>query len=282
MAERIDHLLDWATQSLQANSDTGRLDAEVLLAHLLDKSRSFLRAWPEHTLSSQQHQQFRALVSQRQQGIPIAYLVGEREFWSRPFSVSPDVLIPRPDTEILIEHALALIADHPDPHIIDLGTGSGVIAITLAKALPHSQVIGVDISPAALAMAQRNAQRHDVTNLTLLQSDWFTSIPEGRFDLIVSNPPYIAENDPHLQQGDVRFEPTTALISAEQGLYAIRTLAGQARQYLQTGAYLLIEHGYQQQHPLHSILQAYQYQHIATHCDLGGNPRVTLGQWNPS
>lgn len=281
MAERIDSLLNAASQRLQPFSESARLDAEILLAHVLEKNRSFLRAWPEQILSTLQQQQFQTLINQRQQGQPIAYLTGEREFWSRAFKVSPAVLIPRPDTERVIELALALLAEQTNPRIIDLGTGSGSIAITLAKELPHSHVTASDISPAALEIARANAQRHAANNLTLIHSDWFAAIPQTEFDLIISNPPYIANDDPHLDQGDLRFEPKTALISADQGLQDIRTLADQARHYLKPGAYLLLEHGYQQQEPVQAILLACNYQSVATHCDLGGNPRVTLAQWNP-
>ncbi|AMK77690.1 MULTISPECIES: peptide chain release factor N(5)-glutamine methyltransferase [Methylomonas] len=277
----IQSLLDTASGQLSAASETAMLDAEVLLCHCLDKTRSFLRAWPEHQPSPHQIAQFQLLVEQRSQGTPVAYLTGQREFWSRNFKVSPDVLIPRPDTELLIELSLALLPKDRPGKIIDLGTGSGIIAITLAVERPLAQVFASDLSSAALDVAQYNAQQLNTSNISFLQSHWFDNIQETGFDLVLSNPPYIADNDPHLHEGDVRFEPASALISPENGLRDIRLLAEQARLHLKDNGQLLVEHGYNQQTEVQAIFNEFGYQKVNTYADLSGNPRVTSGIWEP-
>lgn len=280
-AQTVHSLLTAATLQLAACSETAALDAEVLLCHCLHKNRSFLRAWPEYTPDSLQISQFQALMAQRQQGTPIAYLTGQREFWSRHFSVSPDVLIPRPDSELLIELSLDLLPENQACKIIDLGTGSGILALTLAAERPMTNVLATDISTAALQIARQNATQLQISHVRFLQSHWFDQVTEIGFDLVVSNPPYIAASDPHLQQGDVRFEPETALISDENGLKDIRLLAEQARRHLKNHGHLLIEHGYNQQAEVQAIFSQLNYQQISTHNDLSGNPRVTSGLWNP-
>ena len=282
MANIVTALLDQAYQQLAAVSDSALLDAEVLLCHCLHKNRSFIRAWPEHQLTDQQAAEFLTLIAERQQGVPIAYLTGEREFWSRLFKVNPDVLIPRPDSELLIELSLDLLPTTQASKIIDLGTGSGILGITLAAERPGSQVIACDLSPAALNTAQDNAQQLQIDNVRFLASNWFSAITDRDFDLVISNPPYIDQHDPHLQQGDVRFEPDSALISAENGLQDIRLLADQARQHLKPDGYLLIEHGYDQQTAVQALIKRFNYQQITTHRDYAGNPRVTSGQWSPA
>ncbi len=279
--QTVQALLTAAAKQLEACSDTAVLDTEVLLCHCLHKNRSFLRAWPEHTPGSLQISQFQALIAQRQQGTPIAYLTGQREFWSRHFSVSPDVLIPRPDSELLIELSLDLLPENQACKIVDLGTGSGILALTLAAERPMANVLATDISTAALQIARQNTAQLQISHVRFLQSRWFDQVTEIGFDLIVSNPPYIAASDPHLQQGDVRFEPETALISDENGLKDIRLLAEQARQHLKNHGHLLIEHGYNQQAEVQAIFSQLNYQQISTHNDLSGNPRVTSGLWNP-
>jgi release factor glutamine methyltransferase len=274
----IKTLLSEAARSLQGISDSALLDAEILLTQALKTERAYLRTWPDKILSTEQYQLFLSLLQKRQQGHPIAYITGVREFWSRNFNVTPDVLIPRPETELLIELSLSLmVADQPAT-ILDLGTGSGNIAITLAAERPLAQVSASDISAAALAVAKKNANHHQTTNVRFYLSDWLTSIPRETFDFIVSNPPYIAADDPHLQQGDLRFEPTTALSALEQGLSAIRQIANTARDYLKTGGYLLIEHGYNQEQAIQHIFADFNYRHIHTCPDLSGNPRVTYAQ----
>lgn len=256
-------------------TESAQLEAEILLCFVLNKQRSFLRAWPEQPLTQHQAEQFWALVAQRQQDYPIAYITGQQEFWSRNFTVTPDVLIPRADTETLIECALTLLPTNQPSKVIDLGTGSGIIAITLAKERPLLDISATDISLAALAVAQDNANQHDVNHIRFYQSDWFSQVNDGGFDLIVSNPPYIAENDTHLHA--LRFEPSLALTAAQQGLAAINTLIDQARHYLQKGKHLLIEHGYNQQQATQQLFQTYGYTNITTLTDLSGTPRVTWG-----
>ncbi|TPQ29204.1 peptide chain release factor N(5)-glutamine methyltransferase [Methylomonas koyamae] len=279
--ETIAELLASAAAALADSSETAQLDAEVLLCHCLDKPRAFLRAWPERSPDAEQTSKFHRLLEQRRQGVPVAYLTGHREFWSREFLVGPEVLIPRPDTELLVELSLDLLPSDRPCRVIDLGTGSGILAITLAVERPLAHVVGLDINRAALETAQRNAGRLQVANVNFAVSNWFADIAESDFDLVVSNPPYIAADDPHLRQGDVRFEPANALVSAENGLKDIRLIAEQARSRLKPHGQLLLEHGYNQATAVQTILTALGYRHVATHHDLANNPRVTRGVWNP-
>jgi release factor glutamine methyltransferase len=277
----IQSALTEASQILASSSDTPELDAEVLLSLILEKNRTYLRTWPKKQLHAQQRLQYKALLKQRQQGTPIAYIVGVREFWSRDFKVSPDVLIPRPDTELLIELSLPLIPKDKSCKLIDLGTGSGAIAVTLATERPYAQVIATDISSAALKIAKQNADRYHCRNIRFLQSSWFSDITENSFDLVISNPPYIAPTDPHLHQGDLRFEPQSALVADENGLKDISVIVESACKHLKEGGYLLIEHGFEQKSPVQAIFESFGYANIQTHTDLGGNPRVTMAQWHP-
>jgi release factor glutamine methyltransferase len=277
----IQSALTEASRILAASSDSPELDAEILLCLILEKNRGYLRTWPKKQLHAQQRLQFKALLKQRQQGTPIAYITGMREFWSRDFKVSPDVLIPRPDTELLIELSLPLIPKDKSCKLIDLGTGSGSIAVTLAAERPYAQIIASDISEAALKIAKQNADRHHCRNVRFIQSAWFSEISETAFDLIVSNPPYIAADDPHLHQGDLRFEPPSALVADEHGLKDISSIAEAACKHLKEGGYLLIEHGFEQKSSVQAIFESFDYANIQTHTDLGGNPRVTVGQWHP-
>ena len=276
----IQTLLAHSTTILTATSDSAALDAEVLLCHTLNKPRAHLRAWPEKILNAKQCKHFELLLQQRQQGIPIAYITGHKEFWSRDFTVTPHVLIPRPDTELLIELSLKHLTHRANATIIDLGTGSGAIAITLAAECPTINVIASDLSNNALNIAKENARKHHTENVHFIQSDWFKNIPASQFDLIVSNPPYIDGNDRHLSQGDVRFEPDSALIATQQGLNDINTICDHARHYLKPHAPLLIEHGFDQQTAVQAIFNTFNYTQIKTYTDLSGNPRVTRGQWN--
>ena len=271
--------LQTTAEMLAQVSNSALLDAEILLCLVLQKNRAFLRAWPEKSLSDQQTRHFQALVQKRRQGTPIAYLIGSREFWSRDFSVTPDVLIPRPETELLIQLALDLIPENTSLAVLDLGTGSGIIAITLAAERPAISVYATDNSVEALDIARANAIVHQTGNIHFHQHYWFNSLPKQQFDLIVSNPPYIASDDPHLQQGDLRFEPQTALIAEQQGLKDIAEIADHARQFLKTDSYLLTEHGYDQQQQVQSIFKKLNFCQIATHRDLSGQSRVTSARW---
>ena len=278
--QRIKSVLEEAASTLASCSDSALLDAEVLLCLVLDKQRSYLRAWPDNQLQPEHTARFWTLIKERQKGTPIAYITGNREFWSRDFHVTPDVLIPRPDTELLIELGLKLIPANKSFKIIDLGTGSGIIAITLAAERPHIHVSATGVSLAALRIAQLNANKHRTDNIQFYQSDWFDNVPDAKFNLIISNPPYIAVDDSHLQQGDIRFEPQTALCAAMQGLSDIKIIAGTARNRLDYGGHLLIEHGYDQQNQVQAIFKHFHYDNIQTYTDLSGQPRVTYGQWN--
>lgn len=264
---------------LLRDSSSASLDSEVLLAKVLNKNRAHLRAWPEKVLNESQLQKFQSFLIERAKGIPIAYIMGEKEFWSRGFTVTPDVLIPRPETELIIELALALIPNKPTYHIADLGTGSGAIAITLGLERPNTTVLAIDYSDKALTVASQNAQRLKASNVTLRRSDWLNKVT-GEFDLIISNPPYIDKQDSHLQQGDVRFEPASALIAENNGLKDIQRIAKQAKGFLKNEAYLMLEHGFDQQQQVQEILQSSGYTSVKTHKDLIGHPRVTIAQWN--
>jgi release factor glutamine methyltransferase len=277
----IAELLAAAAKRLESVSDSPRLDAEVLLAHAGGWNRTILFAWPERQVDATAAARFGLLLDRRCQGEPVAYLTGTREFWSRDFQVNPGVLIPRPETELLVEQALDTVAGMTQPRILDLGTGSGIVAITLAAELPKAQVTAVDVSRDALAVARGNAERHGIRNLRLLSSDWFSSLPNGeRFDLIVSNPPYIAASDPHLSEGDVRFEPSLALTSGNDGLYAIRLIIQTSRNFLIPGGWLLFEHGWDQGQKAVELLLEAGYFSASTISDLLGNDRVSKGGWN--
>ena len=273
----ISQQLKEASKQLAFNSDSADLEAEILLCLILNKSRTFLRTWPEQILKTQQLTQFQDLVQQRIQGIPIAYLTGYREFWSRDFLVNEAVLIPRADTELLIELSLELIQQQ-SLALLDLGTGSGVIGITLAAECPAIEVMATDFSQSALRVAEQNASRLAVANIEFKHSDWFTNLPPKSYQIIISNPPYIAEDDPHLQQGDLRFEPFSALAAPQSGLADIHQIIKQSWDFLSDNGYLLIEHGYQQQPAVQALFKAQGYQQITIHSDLGGQPRVTIGR----
>ncbi|MGL4270191.1 MAG: peptide chain release factor N(5)-glutamine methyltransferase [Plesiomonas sp.] len=278
---RTDEWLQETTERLQcAGSESARRDAEILFGHVTGKSRSFLLAFPEHVLSAPQCQQLDVLVRRREQGEPIAYVIGEREFWSLPLRVSPATLIPRPDTERLVEEALNRLPASQG-EILDLGTGTGAIALALASERPDCQITGIDLQLEAAALAASNAERLQIGNARFLTGSWFEPLrlenPRRQFVLIASNPPYIDADDPHLGQGDVRFEPRSALVADEQGLADIRLIAAQSREFLLPGGWLLVEHGWQQAPAVQAIFHAAGYQHVQTVQDYGGNDRVTLG-----
>ncbi len=276
--QTIKTALDEAAKQLRSTSASALLDAEILLSQILEKNRTYLRAWPETVLPQELIEEFNLLISIRKQGCPVAYLVRTREFWSREFHVTPDVLIPRPETELLVELALKRIPPHTPCQILDLGTGSGIIAITLATERPQASIIATDISPAALEVAKLNAVRHQVETVIFYQSAWFDDVPSGQFDLILSNPPYLAEHDPHLHSGDLRFEPQHALVAGKTGLEDIANIAENACHRLNPGGYLLLEHGYEQGLSVRNLLVNSGYSNIETFEDLAGLPRVTMGQ----
>ncbi|PKF60356.1 peptide chain release factor N(5)-glutamine methyltransferase [Psychromonas sp. psych-6C06] len=272
---RIDDALVWA-QFLLSGSGSPRLDAEVLLAHVLEKETIYLMTWPERDISATDKASFEALVEQRINGVPVAHLTGTREFWSLPLKVNNSTLIPRPDTEILVETALNLCASNAA--ILDLGTGSGAIILALASELPQATCTAVDFSEDAVSLARENATLLKINNVSIAQSNWFDNV-QGTFDVIVSNPPYIADNDHHLKKGDVRFEPLSALVSAENGLADIRLIAEQAIRYLNDNGYLLIEHGFEQGSAVRDIFTSLDYHNINTIKDYGDNDRVTVATY---
>ncbi|MDO9219998.1 MAG: peptide chain release factor N(5)-glutamine methyltransferase [Thiobacillus sp.] len=253
-----------------------RLDSRVLAAHVLGVDAAWLIAHDTDPLPAQQILAFQSLLVRRLSGLPIAYLTGSREFYGRSFLVSADVLIPRPDTELLIELALARIPPDEAIDVLDLGTGSGCIAITLALERPLARVTAVDRSPVALAIAQRNAKSLNA-RVDFLTSNWFSALSGRHFDLIVSNPPYIAAADPHLAQGDVRFEPLSALAAGADGLDDLRHLIASACTHLQPGGTLLLEHGYDQAEAVRALLQQNGIASPQNWNDLAGNARVSGG-----
>ena len=271
----IAKLIAFGQQFLLPHSDSAKLDTEILLCFVMNKSASFLLTWPEHKLTPQQSQQFSALIQRRAQGEPIAYIVKIREFWSLPLQVSPATLIPRPDTEVLVE---LVLSHHQDQVIrcLDLGTGTGAIALALASEHPQWQIEAVDYSHEAVALAKRNADNLNLTQVNIYQSDWFSQVSgEKCFDVIVSNPPYIDENDHHLNEGDVQFEPKTALVALDNGLADIKIIARQALKFLKLGGFLYIEHGFEQSHAVQAILTDLAYSEIQTIKDYSDNDRVT-------
>ncbi|QLS05833.1 peptide chain release factor N(5)-glutamine methyltransferase [Citrobacter freundii] len=270
------HWLREAIARLQ-DSESPRRDAEILLETVTGKGRTFILAFGETVLTAAQQEQLNALVARRQRGEPVAHLTGVREFWSLPLFVSPATLIPRPDTECLVEQALARLPASAC-RIVDLGTGTGAIALALASERPDCDVTAVDRMPDAVALAIRNTQHLGINNVRVLQSDWFSAVQGQQFDMIVSNPPYIDEQDPHLAQGDVRFEPLTALVAGDHGLADIVHIIEQSKHMLTPGGYLLLEHGWQQGQAVRDAFTRSGYQAVETCRDYGGNERITLGR----
>jgi len=266
-----------AAASELSTSESPRRDAEILLEHVTGKARTYLLAFGETLLTPEQEAQLAALLARRKTGEPVAHLTGEREFWSLPLSVSAATLIPRPDTECLVEQALARLPDGPC-RILDLGTGTGAIALALASERPDCQVTAVDVMPDAVALAQRNLARLGFSNVQINQSSWFSALAQHAFEMIVSNPPYIDEHDPHLSQGDVRFEPLTALVAANDGLADIEHIITTAREHLVPGGWLLLEHGWTQGAAVRALYSAAGYASVETCRDYGGNERLTLGK----
>jgi release factor glutamine methyltransferase len=268
----------WAFSQLASTSESAHVDAEALLVHCLNKSRSFLYTWPEKTLTVEQFKNFQQMIKKRQQGMPVAHIIGEREFWSLPFIVNESTLIPRPDTEILVETALNLDVRF-NARVLDLGTGTGAIALSLAHEKPKWRITAIDKVPEAVALAKANRANLNLEQVEILQSDWFSAVKDRDFDLIVSNPPYIDEQDEHLHMGDVRFEPQSALTAADEGYADLYHIADKAREHLLPGGFLLLEHGYQQAIKVRQKLIDLGYKDVATVRDFGSNDRCTIGTW---
>lgn len=276
----VEQALRSARRRLSGSPSAG-LDAELLLAHALGRGRTWLRAWPEAVLPDGARECFESLVARREAGEPVAYLLERREFWALELEVGPGVLIPRPETETLVWSVLGWLpapAERP-LEVLDLGTGSGCIALTLAHARPDLRVTATDDSADALACARRNAERHGIRNVEFLAGDWFAPVAGNRFDAIVANPPYVRSGDPHLGQGDVRFEPRSALVAGADGLDAIRRIAAAAPGHLVAGGQLAIEHGHDQADDVAELFAASGLDGIATIADAAGLPRVTAGTY---
>jgi release factor glutamine methyltransferase len=267
-------LLCMAEIHLGHATSTPRLDAEVLLAHALGVTRSVLHAWPERQPTLEQAGIYEELLVRRRRGEPVAYLIGKREFWSIELAVTSETLIPRPETELLVELALARIpADRP-VDVADLGTGSGAIALALATERPRARIVATDMNPASLEVARENARRLEISNVTFRLDNWNASTIRLSFDMIVCNPPYIALDDPHLNQGDLRFEPRAALVAGRDGLDALRVVIAQATRWLRPGGWLALEHGYNQQRRVISLLTERGYESVEGYRDIAGLARA--------
>ena len=274
----VENAITTGANLLASSSDSAKLDAQVLLLNILQKPRSYLFTWPEKQLTDEQYQAFQRACERRLQGEPVSHITGCREFWSLQLEVNPTTLIPRPDTETLVE--LALECEVPkNAKVLDLGTGTGAIALALGSEMPTWDIIAVDRIDDAVALAKRNQERLAINNVCVEQSNWFSALNNKKFDLIVTNPPYIEYNDKHLHQGDVRFEPLSALIADDAGLADIKQIITQSRDYLHSNGYLLIEHGFEQSAAVRHIFNQMAFINVSTVKDLGNNDRVTFGQW---
>jgi len=276
----IRSILKAAVHSLNTVSDSATLDAELLLAHCLNKSRTYLHTWPETELSSRQLACFQSLIEKRLTDYPVAYLLGHQPFWTLDLTVTPEVLIPRPETELLVETALEKISEITQPKILDLGTGTGAIALAIASERPDAIIFASDFFAAVLEIANKNAVKHNLSkSLTFLQSDWFLNITERAFDLIVSNPPYIEGRDVHLS-GSIRHEPRQALVSENHGMKDLEKIINNSPDYLTANGWLILEHGYNQEQACQELLQKNHFYNITTKKDLNNIERVSLAQCN--
>lgn len=269
--------LEIARQALELNP-AGHLEAEILLAHALESPRSFLYAHPDMELPPERAERFRKYLERRGNGEPIAYITGRREFWSMELLITPDVLVPRHETESLVEAALERIPKDSEQRIADLGTGSGAVALAIARERPECEVHATDISPAATALAAKNARRLNINNVKMHTGSWCSPL-DGSFSMIVSNPPYIASDDPHLDSGDCRFEPGLALTPGKDSLKAIRDICSQVPGHLDQGGWLIMEHGASQGDGVRRALEEFGFVQNQTLRDLSGQNRITGGQW---
>ncbi len=291
-ASSIERILRTDARRLEAalslDTSTARIEVQILLQTVLSVNRAYLLTHPELALSDDELLRYSGLLDRRLNGEPIAYILGVREFYGLDFKVTPDTLIPRPDTELLVELALQKIPrplagegvrqDGRRYRVLDMGTGSGAIALTIAHERPEARVVAVDASEAALVVAGENAKQLQTDNVRLLHSDWFSALSDERFDLIISNPPYIESDDVHLSQGDVRFEPITALASGGDGLDDIRRILRDARTHLESGGWLMFEHGYNQALQVRTLMLAAGFKEVSSALDLSGIDRVTVGR----
>jgi release factor glutamine methyltransferase len=283
MATEVSRLIDEGRARLQRVADDPRHEAEILLGAALGKTRGWILAHPEERiLDCEATDRYEACVTRRSHGEPVAYVLGEKEFWSLPLQVTPDVLIPRPETELVVELALAHMPREAALRVLDLATGSGAIALAIAHERPQAALVGTDISAAAISVARRNALQLQLGNVEFGVGNWFDPVAGQRFDLVVSNPPYIAEGDDRVEPGVHRFEPHGALFSGPDGLCALRVIAAGAGKQLSVGGWLIVEHGNQQGPATRELLSAAGFSDVATHRDLAGLDRCTVGHWRGS
>lgn len=277
----IQELLQNAIKTL-SHSSSPKLDAQILLAQVLKVSRAYLYTWPEREMTPAEQAQFLELLARRTAGEPIAYILGQKEFWSLPLQVNAATLIPRPETELLVEQTLACLPADQPCRVLDLGTGSGAIALALAASRPHWQLTATDSSAGALAIAKTNAANLKLNNIQFYFGSWFTALPTGcHFDAILSNPPYIALGRPELEEGDLAFEPRSALTAGPEGLDDLKIIIHEAPAYLLPEGWLLLEHGYDQAEAVAGLLKAANFSAIASIEDYAGHPRVSRGQILP-
>ena len=274
----IKHWLDWGVQELDSASDSPLIDARTLLGFVCQLTAVDLITKAHQTLAPALADNYRQMINKRKDGQPVAYLTGTKEFWSLKLKVSPDTLIPRPETELLVETAMQQLAKSSTANVLDLGTGSGAIALAIASECPEARVTATDYSPAALEIAEFNARSNNINNVHFVRSDWFEGLSGGTFNLIVSNPPYVAKGDVHLSQGDVRFEPQQALISGVQGLDDLKQIITRSIHYLSNQGWLMVEHGYDQCDSVAQLFNEAGFDQVENITDLNQQPRVTLGQ----
>ncbi|MDH5358711.1 MAG: peptide chain release factor N(5)-glutamine methyltransferase [Gammaproteobacteria bacterium] len=259
-----------------ADTESPDIDSQMLLCHVLECTTTYLHTWSEQVLNDEQQAEFTALIQQRSEGKPVAHLTGQRGFWSLDLAVTPDTLIPRPDTELLV--TLALEKLRPDMRVVDLGTGTGAVVLSLAQENPTVTIFAMEYSRGALKVAKQNAQSHKLNNVLFWQGSWLTAVADNSLDMVVSNPPYIEADDPHLSQGDVQFEPLSALASGADGLDDIRQIVEQARRCLKASGWLMVEHGYHQATQVQQLFRDAGFVDVTSQPDYGGNDRVVMGK----
>jgi release factor glutamine methyltransferase len=280
VATEIARLVDEGSARLQRVADDPRHEAEILLGAALGRTRAWIMAHPdERVLDCEATDRYESHITRRSHGEPVAYVLGEKEFWSLPLEVTPDVLIPRPETELVVELALTHLPRDQEARVLDLAAGSGAIALALARELPRAAVVGTDLSAAAIAVARRNAQRLGLANVVFRTGHWFDPVAKERFDVIASNPPYIAETDDRVEHAVRRFEPHAALFAGTDGLEALRVITGAAGRHLSPGGWLVVEHGDRQGPAVRELLSVAGFADVATHADLAGLDRCTEGRW---